>query len=99
MGQAKSMMMEFEESERNEYQDLKDEKLFDKLKEVNGEIEEYKDELNSQVDNLLSDDEDDEFDKDCFEEAVKEILDRVKGKQDLLDSISRYNELKEKLNI
>lgn len=98
MGQAKSMMMEFEESERNEYQDLKDEKLFDKLKEVNGEIEEYKDELNSQVDNLLSDDEDDEFDKDCFEEAVKEILDRVKGKQDLLDSISRYNELKEKLN-
>jgi len=98
MGQAKREMMEHEEYELNEYQDLIDEKLNGKLDELNKEIEEYIEEFNSEANKLLEDDEFDEFDRENFERAAQEILDRIKGKRELLDNISRRDDLKKKYN-
>ncbi|KGR75055.1 hypothetical protein [Ureibacillus sinduriensis] len=98
MGLTKNMMLEFQEAELNEYEELKDSDLNGKIENINDEITAYYEDIQEQLENLLSNDIEDEFEKDILTGSVEEITKLAISKNELLEKIARLEELGRKFN-
>lgn len=94
MGLTKKMMLDFQEAEANELEELKGADLDARLESINDEITIYYEEIIEELENLLSNDIEDEFEKDRLIASAKEISTFANTKNDILEKIARYNVLK-----
>lgn len=97
MGQVKKMMMEFDEAERDELNELIDNDLDERIKELKAELEEQQEYFNDIVSKVIEDEDD--VDLSELDDIVENIKNFPFSIRSLSDKIERREELKEKFNI
>ena len=97
VGQVKKMMMEFDEAERDELNELIDNDLDERIKELKAELEEQQEYFNDIVSKVIEDEDD--VDLSELDDIVENIKNFPFSIRSLSDKIERREELKEKFNI
>lgn len=97
VGQVKKMVMEFDEAERDELNELIDNDLDERIKELKAELEEQQEYFNDIVSKVIEDEDD--VDLSELDDIVENIKNFPFSIRSLSDKIERREELKEKFNI